>query len=446
MQENETAAKAPVQEVVCIDLDNTLVATDTLWECAAACLRVQPLLLLVLPFWFLKGRAAMKSEFAKRIPCDVDTLPVNEDVLAYAKQAKSRGAKVVLATAATSDIAERVANRFQVFDEVIASDGATNMKGRVKAAELARRFGTQGFTYVGDSRSDLHVWTEAREAITVGAGQGLNEKVRNTSRLSHTLPAPSARLRDYVRLARVYQWVKNVLVFAPALASGLIADAQTLFVSCLAFLSMSLIASGLYIVNDLTDLPADRVHPGKRNRPIASGVVGIPQAIAFSVFLLAVGAGISVWVGITGIVAVYAAASLLYSVMLKRLPIFDTFALAGLYVIRIVVGGMATGIGVSIWLMAFSGFMFLSLAMLKRVAEFHRTRDLQKGVRGYLPSDETLLMVCGIASSFASAVVLSLFVTTLCYIWPFKSIISKFHLVSFHSKHTRIFSPKDCFF
>ncbi|HEY8119758.1 MAG TPA: UbiA family prenyltransferase [Myxococcota bacterium] len=399
---------------LCVDLDGTLVATDTLWESALALLRTRPLRALALPLWLAGGRAALKRALAEAAPIDVAALPYRADVLAYAAEARAAGRRVVLVTASTRAVAERVAAHTRAFDEVLASD-AENLKGARKRDALTLRFGERGFEYVGDARVDLAVWEGAGAGSLVGGSRALRAALEARTVLARQFAVPAAGAGDWLRALRVRQWLKNLLLFLPLLAAHRIGDASAVFAAALGFLAFGLTASSVYLANDLFDLPADRLHPTKRARPFASGALAIPAGLAAIPLLLAGAFAIAraLPAAFAAALALYLAANVLYTLWLKRVALADVALLGGMYALRVVVGGLATRIPVSTWLIGFSLFFFLSLAFLKRFAELRRLRD--EGARatpgrGYLPSDASVLLALGPACAVVAALVLGLYI------------------------------------
>ena len=338
---------------------------------------------------------------------------------------KEIGRHIVLATAADTRLAHGIAETVGLFDEVIASDGVRNLKGAAKARELVRRFGHKGFDYAGDSRVDLEVWREADGIILVNASPSVARAARNEG----TVVAEFGR-QQTVKLAalkamRPYQWVKNLLVFVPIIASRSFTELPGLIDTILLFASFCATASAIYLINDLLDIEADRAHPRKRSRPIASGALPPALAGALAVMLLAAGFALALPTGAAAALAVYVVVSVSYSAVLKTYPLLDVFLLATLYTIRIVAGGIASGHGVTLWLLAFSGFTFLSLAFVKRTSELiklrHSRGETATTRRGYRPDDIGILEAFGVASALASSVVLALFIGSQAAMEPYQS-------------------------
>ena len=221
-------------------------------------------------------------------------------------------------------------------------------------------------------------------------------------------------VRVFLRALRVHQWVKNLLVFVPLIMAHLLVDQQSLSAAVRAFFAFSLLASSVYLTNDLFDLEADRNHPHKRHRPLASGQMSVRFALALIPCLIvasgamALGLPADFWAAL----ASYLVVTLLYSMALKKVIVIDIISLAGLYTLRILAGGMASAVAVSQWLIAFSMFFFLSLACLKRFSELRALRladEQSTRRRGYLTSDLEQVSQMGAACACLSVLVFALY-------------------------------------
>jgi 4-hydroxybenzoate polyprenyltransferase/phosphoserine phosphatase len=403
---------------LCVDLDGTLVATDTLWECFVAGLRARPSFLARLPGWLLRGRPALKQELARVALPDVASLPYREDVLAYLREARQAGRRVVLATATDRAIAERVAAHVGVFTQVIASDGEHNLKAENKRRALESAFGQRGFEYLGDSGADRAVWEGAGAASCVGLSAGQRARVAQLAPLARHFEGSPASPSTWLHALRVHQWVKNVLVFVPLVMAHRFTEVSLLVHAATAFLCLCLSASAVYLFNDLMDLTADRAHPTKRRRPFASGVLPIPAGLAAVPVLVVVALGLSLVrlpALFTATLLGYLVLNTLYTFVLKRVAIADVIFLASLYSLRVLAGGFATGITVSEWLIVFSLFFFLNLAFLKRYADLGVVSEGAEGAspgRDYVTGDAPLLLSLGPASGYLATLVLALYITS----------------------------------
>jgi 4-hydroxybenzoate polyprenyltransferase len=401
--------------VLCVDLDGTLIATDLLWESLLSAMRTRPWIIFAAPLWLLRGRAYLKHKLAEAASIDFANLPYRIDVVEFVAGEHRRGRRIVLATAANELLASRVSSHLGIFDEVMASDGQINLKGRTKAESLVKRFGSANFDYIGDSQSDVHCWACATDAINVGAST--HSHVRHLRRLHSTEPAMRSRVAIVLSVLRPHQWLKNLLVFVPAVSAHRM-DFGTVQTLILAFVALSAVASGGYVLNDLLDLRADRQHPRKKNRPLASGQLSLVAGMILVGAAWVVGFGLAAWAlsgGFVLVLAIYLSGTVAYSMRLKREPVLDVMFLAGLYVLRIVAGGVAAGIVVSTWLLAFTLFVCLSLALMKRFIEVHAQPTAAiSGVpgRGYQADDAQWLQAAGLASAYLSVVVLATYVNS----------------------------------
>lgn len=323
----------------------------------------------------------------------------------------------MLCTATDATIAQAIADHLGLFDEVIASDGSTNVAGAHKAQALRERFGQGGFDYAGNAAPDLPVWAQARKAIVVNGNAALVQKAQGIAEVEHIFPPQSAGISTLRRMLRVHQWLKNLLLFVPLLAAHQLGNGPAWLALLLAFASFSLCASSVYIANDLLDLESDRLHPRKRLRPFASGQMPVWQGVVFAPLLLLASLLLATFVGgqfLPWLLA-YFVLTCAYSWGLKRLVLVDCLTLALLYTLRIVAGAAAVGQALSFWLLAFSVFLFLSLAFVKRYAELEVQvlSGKQKILgRGYHTTDAPIVQTMGIVSGYASVLVLALYLNS----------------------------------
>ena len=401
-------------QVIAVDLDGTLTLTDTLHESVLFLARNKPYLLLLLPFWLFQGIANLKQKVAEHSELDVTTLPYNLPLIHWLKEEKLRGKKIVLTTAANERIAKAVLNNFDLFNDFIASDSKTNLKSVCKRNALEEKYGIEGYDYAGNSSDDLDVWAGASNAIVVNASDSVLSKASKIASVTQTFRSERAGIVLWLRALRVHQWLKNLLLFVPLLAAHQISNTNSLSALVLAFLSFSLCASSVYITNDLLDLESDRSHPRKRFRPFASsklsilyGIVAVPLLIAGSFFI-----GATVSSDFLIVLLVYLFLTVTYSFGLKRLVLVDCLTLATLYTVRIIAGAAAVSVTLSFWLLAFSIFIFFSLALVKRYAELLvRLRECKNSAhgRGYLVSDVPLLQALGVSSGYISTLIIALY-------------------------------------
>ena len=401
---------------LCVDLDGTLIASDLLWESFCVMLRTSPGSLILVPLWLLKGRAALKWEIASRGEIDPAALPYREDVLALIASERESGRKIVLATAADGTLARAVAAHLGVFDDIIASDGIRNLKGSAKRDALEERYGSKKFDYVGDSAADLAVWKSARRAFVVPTHANVVRKAARDREMLHVGKPRGGLSRGLFKALRPHQWAKNILLLVPLVTSHKLFEWPLLVYALTAFVTFSVSASAVYILNDLVDLQADRRHRSKRFRPFASGRVSIPAGGATAAALLVLGVGGSLLLPpvFTGLLLFYLVLTTAYSFSLKRKPMVDVICLATLYSLRIFAGGAAVSVTISPWLLAFSMFFFLSLAFAKRYTELELAQEADGNLanRGYLAPDLDLIRTMGPASGLLSVLVFCLYINS----------------------------------
>jgi 4-hydroxybenzoate polyprenyltransferase len=395
-----------------VDLDGTLVATDLLWEGLFGLLRKNPLYLMLVLIWLTGGTARLKREIASRVDIDPATLPYREPLLARLQAEHAEGRKLVLATGTHRKFADAIAAHLGIFDEVLATAGQHNMTSVRKREALISAYGDGGFDYAGNSRHDLVVFEAARSSIVVAPDRrAARYQVEHGCEI---VPGRKPDLRSVCRMLRVHQWLKNGLVAVPMVLAHQYFQPAIIIQCVLAFIAFSAVASSVYIVNDFFDLALDRRHPTKNNRPFASGALSIPFGLSAIALLLVIGFGVAALCSLPflGVLLGYLAITAAYSISFKRMLLVDVLTLAGLYTIRVLAGAAATGIAVSFWLLAFSTFFFLSLALVKRYVELRAT-TLTPGERiagrGYRTEDQEIIAQAGMASAFSSALVLALY-------------------------------------
>ena len=399
--------------VLVVDLDGTLLRSDMLHECFWSAIgrdwrNLTALLAL------RQGRAALKQRLATLSAVDVSTLPYDATVLARIRAWRDAGGQTALVTASDHSLARAIGDHLGLFDMVQGSQEGLNLKGHRKTAYLDSRFGPKAYAYMGDAAADLPVWAGADQVITLNASPALRRKVSQITPTPEHLTSALPRWPAILAALRLHQWLKNLLVFLPVLMAHRL-DAQTLLVASQAFICFCLVASSVYVLNDLLDLSADRAHPRKRQRPFASGHLPIGYGPWLILGLLGLGGGLAAWIGwrFLLVMACYALLTTLYSLHLKRRIALDICVLAGLYTMRIIAGGIATGITLSVWLLAFAIFLFLSLAAVKRQAELIDTTDrgevLTPG-RGYETGDLPIISMIALSAGYISVLVLMLYV------------------------------------
>lgn len=410
MAENSDCPARPL----CVDLDGTLIHSDLLIESALALVAANPLMIFNMFAWLLRGKARLKQEIARRVDLSAASLPYNEPLLAWLRELKNVR-PLILCTASDIALAQRVADHLQLFDEVIASNGMQNLSGSRKAATLVERFGEKGFDYAGNATVDLRVWKHSHHAIVVGYRRGLSETAAAHAPIEREFISKHGGIRTWAKALRIHQWAKNILVFLPLLASHRVLETSATLDSLLAFLCFGLCASSVYVTNDLLDLAADRNHHRKRHRPFASGALPLHAGLIAAVALLIVSFATSWFVSPTFslVLAGYYLLTTAYSLRLKRIMMLDVVALAMLYTTRIIAGSAAIHSKASFWILAFSMFMFLSLAMVKRYVELltlQRSGQVKTSGRGYDVEDIPLIQSLGGSSGYLAVLVLALYI------------------------------------
>lgn len=396
-----------------VDLDGTLIAADLLWESLFLLLRKNPLYLFLVPLWLMRGIANLKGEIASRTEIDPISLPYRQSVLEMLTREKNSGRQLVLATGSPQKFAEAIAGHLGLFNLVLSTQGVTNLTSSRKRAALIEHFGDGGFDYAGNSRADLKVFDAAGEAIVVAPDRHAARWHRNNGGQLFEADRPS--LKTVLKMLRVHQWLKNGLVAVPMVLAHDYDVTSAMFACVAAFFSFSMAASAIYILNDFFDLGLDRSHPVKKNRPFASGALSVPFGIGAMAILLCLSFAIAALLPplFLFVLIGYLVATTAYSLGLKRMLLGDVLTLAGLYTTRILAGAAATATPVSFWLLAFSGFFFLSLALVKRYVELD-SLSVENGIRiagrGYRGEDREIVAQSGVASAFSAALVLALYI------------------------------------
>lgn len=397
-----------------VDLDGTLVKSDLLIESLFDAAGSKPSAIFTLFPALLKGKAYFKDAAAQIVALDVASLPYDAAILELVREARAAGRPVYLASASNERFVSAVADHLGLFTGWFGSDAVTNLSGRKKASLLVRTFGERGFDYIGNEETDLHVWASAAKGIAIRTPARLNKELAALG--VEILDAPKASLAAWLRLLRVHQYAKNALVFLPLLAAhkfGL----GSVFDSVLAAIAFSLCASSVYILNDLVDLAADRAHPTKRNRPLTAGTIPIWQGVAAmpALFLASLAIAALTSLPFLATLIAYCVLTNAYSLWLKKKMLIDVVALGMLYTLRIIGGAAAVGVVASEWLLAFSMFIFASLALIKRYIEL--TAQLDQDLpdptnRNYKLGDLPIVAALAGASGFNAVTVFALYISS----------------------------------
>jgi 4-hydroxybenzoate polyprenyltransferase len=401
-----------------VDLDGTLIESDLLEESCFAFLIKNPLRIFKLLKWLIHGKANLKQNIAKHIDINASTLPYNQQVVSLIKVEREKGRKIILATASHMRYAKKIGAHLKCFDQIFATEGNINLSAHNKSTKLVEKLGEKKFDYVGNSNDDLEIWKKARYAYLVDPNKNVLRKAVSYHNIKKIIYTPKKNsLKTWIKAIRLHQWAKNLLIFVPLLASHKINDPQLFFNGILAFIFFGLCASHVYLFNDLIDINHDRKHPNKRFRPLASGLITTSSALIISVILIVIsfaGALYTLPINFSLALLIYYCLTFIYSTILKRLIIIDVIALAALYTMRIVAGIFAFQSEFTFWILAFSMFIFLSLALVKRYAELyqHRQQKQQHSLhgRGYCTNDLEMISSLGASAGYLAIMVLALYI------------------------------------
>ncbi len=401
---------------LCVDLDGTLLRSDSLTETFCLLLKKNPLVALLAPFWLLGGRANLKRQIGERLALNIYSWPLHHALLEFLHAEKTRGRKLILTTAADKKIADAIQSRLNLFDDIHASDGQNNLSGKNKTAALVQKYGEKKFDYAGNSATDLPVWAAAHAAIVVSSDKNLVDRAAATTKVAHVFPSPNASMKDWAKALRVHQWSKNLLLLIPLMGAHKWMEPEKLIPVLLGIAVFSIGASSVYLLNDLLDLEADRHHHSKKFRPFAAGKIPLIAGLLLAPLLLAIAVGLALFVGknFAAVFGIYYLLTLLYSLRLKQVELLDVLVLAGLYGIRVLAGGVVADVLVSDWLLMFSLFAFLSLAFAKRFTELRLLRgqpDAKVKGRAYVSGDTELVSSMGVGSGYLSVLVLAMYIT-----------------------------------
>lgn len=410
---DSTAAPVVSDQVpLCVDLDGTVLKTDLLLESLLALARSQFWALFLVPFWWMHGKARLKDELARRVLPDPSTLPYRQDVLDWLGGEKTGGRRLILVTGSHERLAQSVADHLGLFDEVIATTSTHNLVGTSKRDLLVERLGSQEFDYAGDAQVDLPVWAVARSAIVVAASSSVERAARAHGNVSQTFARAPVKMRTIVKAIRSHQWAKNALLFVPLLTAHHV-DFESVSRTFVGFIAFSLCASAVYLANDLMDLDSDRRHRSKRDRPFASGALPLQFGAVLIplLFVASLVLAVTVSTGFVLILGLYLLLTTTYTFALKRIAIVDVLCLATLYSLRIFAGGTAANVPVSDWLIAFSMFFFLSLALVKRAAELKGSETVGAlHGRGYAADDLSIVTQMGVGAGHLSVLVFAVYI------------------------------------
>jgi 4-hydroxybenzoate polyprenyltransferase len=400
-----------------VDLDGTLIKTDLLLESFYAMIKAKPLLIFRVPVWILKGKAHLKNQLAQHSHINVKTLPFHEEFLAYLRQEFNAGRKLILATASVEKFATAVAAHQGIFSAVYSTQNTLNLSGIHKRKLLVEKFGEKGFDYAGNGLPDLQIFPHARHAILVAPSEAVMKAAPKIASVQRIFDGPHPNVSVYIKTFRIHQWTKNLLLFVPMFTSHEWINPFAIWNIIWGIVAFSFCASSGYLLNDLIDLPADRLHPRKKLRPLPSGTLSIGEGTLLMIILLSAGLTLAAWLspGFFLLLLLYCAVSIAYTFFLKTYVLIDVLVLAGLYTLRVVVGAILIDVVLSFWLFAFSIFIFFSLALIKRCSELVTLTNTAVHAaegRDYRVADLAYLREMGIASGYLAIIIFALYINS----------------------------------
>lgn len=419
--------KTPNSLPIIVDLDDTFLNSDLLVEAFIVLLKKNPFYIFPCLLWLIRGKYFLKENIFKRVEIDYTLVPVNKELKSFLELESANGRKIILATGSLQNTAYEIGKLYPVFNEIHGSIGDINLVGRKKSNFLIEKYGQGQFDYIGNSKADLEIFDSCRIAYLVNPSKSVEGKVIKTGKLKKCWRTKKSMFLASIQSIRIYQWVKNILLFVPLFTSHSYNSFDSVIKVIVAFFAFSFIASAGYVINDLMDINGDRTHTTKKNRPFASGNLSLLSGFTITCLLIIAGIYLSSLLNGTFMVILilYFFLSVGYSIHLKKIVLYDVFLLATFYTMRVISGGIVTDISLSFWLIAFSIFIFLSLAFIKRYSEIIQvthTKNIKKNRRDYSFEDIPLLQIMGVASGFLSAIVFSLYINSpdveLLYAYP----------------------------
>jgi len=413
--EVNSAPQTPDPVPLFVDLDGTLIKTDLLMESALRLFKKSPLSLFSMLVWLIRGgKSGLKAEIARRVELDSSLLPLHADLVEFLRDEAASGRALYLATASDRVLAEPVARRLGIFADVLASTPGNNLKGQRKLDSILSTTSGGPFDYAGNDHADMPVWAVARRKLVVNPAAGVVAAARARFDVQRVFEDRPRKLRTWLRAIRLYQWLKNLLLFVPLFTSHAFTGMALLTVA-MGFTAFGCVASATYLLNDLLDLDSDRRHPRKSQRPLAAGNIGPVSGLVATLVLLVVGLTIAVTLSVPFLLSIFAylILTLSYSLYFKTYVLLDVLLLAALYTVRIIAGALAIEVSLSSWLLAFSMFVFLNLALVKRCSELKAMESHSRAAasgRDYRISDLGTLSSMGIAAGYISVLILALYV------------------------------------
>jgi len=403
---------------LCVDLDGTLVRTDLLVEATFALLKKNIFTAFLLPLWLLRGKSHFKDQIARRVDIDARLLPYQTEFLQFLRQRQEAGGRLILTTASHVNYANAVSQYLDIFDTVLASDSKRNLAGKVKLEAILDACDDEKFDYAANGKVDLKVWRHANAAVLVNPERGVEAAVKRISPIEQVFRDRDRNsMLSFMKAMRLHHWVKNLIILVPLMLAHRVDETALLMRVGIAFLSFGFCASSVYLLNDMFDLSFDREHPQKQWRPLASGMISTTRAALMILALLLISLLLALTLPLQffGVLVLYYVMTLAYSLRLKHHAIIDVIVLASLYTLRVIAGAAAVQVEASFWLLSFSMFFFLSLALVKRYSELLGIGGVETNAvagRSYRASDLPLLAQFGITSAFMSVLVLALYINS----------------------------------
>ena len=395
-----------------VDFDNSIIKTDCSIEALVFNLKARFYKTVLFFITNIFNKFSLKKYLFENFIPDFDAIPTNNKLISFLKEEKKLGRKIYLCSGTPNHILQNFVNKYKLFDGYYGTD-KNNLVGRNKRDFLNELFGKNKYDYIGDAFSDIEIWKCSCNSYLASNNLFLKIYLRLIKIKYTSLFSDSEILKiisNFFLMIRIHHWSKNILLFLPIfLAQDY--SANSLYTCILGFISFSLIASSIYIINDFIDLANDRYHPDKKERVIASGAISLINAIFIAISFLIASLTIAIYLNnmFSTIVLLYIFLNFAYSLKIKNIILIDIFVLSSFYVIRVIAGGFASQTYTSYWLLLFCFFFFVFLANIKRITELRKINNnslLKKVGREYKVSNLKILNQLNIFSIFTSIMIL----------------------------------------
>ena len=408
--------------IVC-DLDGTLIKSDLFLESLLIYIKSNFFLIFNLVYQLLFNKLIFKAFITHRFPVNGKKIPINQELLDWLKLKKESGVDVFLVTGATKNSYEAIKDRLMKFTGVYTSTTQVNLTGANKANFLIEKFGKEKFDYIGNSIVDFSIWKYSRKKLLAN---NIYLQVFCKKYFNEIFSKPPQYLKKLLSFIRIHQWTKNGLIFLhPIITMNQLSF--NLFVNyCLFFLAFSLLASSVYVFNDIVDIFDDRDHKYKYKRPLASGFFDIKESLFILLTFLTAVVFLSIYLDeiLRFILISYIFLNLVYSFFLKKIKFVDVLFLSIFFNIRILAGIIIDFDSlISKRFLVYTGLIFLSLGFLKRFVEILNTSKLKLSGRGYGYKDKNLLLFLGLLSVLLSF-------CSLLVSYKYLSILNQYSLVN----------------